>query len=157
VATGEGNWLATFVHEMGHVLQSIHETKWWKRYLDQPRNIFDPPSYENESEDTVKIMFWRSMKMEEECDKIALKMINQYDLDPLGYIDRKEYIQASNCYHASYYYFWKHRCFYDPKHTPYRHPELIKDFSDKIIMQSNHKFRSRPIMDDFFSKYRIPL
>jgi hypothetical protein len=156
VATGQGDWLSVFIHEVCHVIQSIYETEWWNKYWNNDMNIFEPSTYENEDEDTIRDFFFTTMKMEEECDKIALAIIDDFYMDP-RFLDREEYVQASNCYHASHYYFWSRRCFYDPKHTPYKHPELLQLFSNERITRSRYKFRPRPVMDEFFDKYSVPL
>ena len=65
-----------------------------------------------------------------DCENRAIQKIKKYKLK----IDPTTYIKRANCYVASYYHFYKGRCFYDPKNSPYRHDELIDLFpGDKVM------------------------
>jgi hypothetical protein len=153
VALRRPHWREVFLHEACHIDQYIDEDPLWTDSLLAEKNFTDVDLHTEEDSEEV---FFRTMLLEHDCDKRALTKIDSYRISE-NQISREAYIQAANCYHASYFYFWKYTCFYDTKHVPYNTQHLLDLFPKDRLLSPQTKWKERALLNDFFLKYSKPL
>jgi hypothetical protein len=90
-------WVSIFVHEYSHYTQWKEQCKIWVE-CDKMWDEVNLWEWLDEEVDYTKSQLRRmkisTQKLEQDCDKRAVKLIDQYNLP----IDKEEYIQASNAY-----------------------------------------------------------
>jgi hypothetical protein len=133
VCTKSDRFLEIFVHEASHLDQLLDKKSiWYHPHLKDGDDEFDIWNSLLRKRHPIKCKrAWKkTCELEIDCDKRAIKKIKKYNLS----ITLDKYIQEANCYHASYYYFYKYACFYSPNHIPYEEEWLNDMFpSDKIL------------------------
>lgn len=147
-AVNGGGWLKLLVHETCHLDQYIEGSVfWWNTYKDFA--LFDSTFLSYCSKKVVREAFQMAMATEVDCDLRALKKIKKYNLD----IDVTQYIQESNLYHQSYYYFHKYKCFYDDEKSPLNESGLISMFNGKRILTADEKWCEHKQLGEFLKQY----
>jgi hypothetical protein len=138
------DWMEIFVHESCHLDQYLEKSPLWNHPLVKDFNIFDADLLKH-CPDKAEKAFWVWCELEIDCDIRVLKKLKKYNLD----IDVKKYIQKSNCYHQSYYYFQKYSIFYDLDNIPYANEELYSTFSDKEMLSVEELWVENPVLEKF--------
>lgn len=159
--TKREDWLGILVHESCHMDQFLEKSKLWFTHNDimpdgEHANVWEP-EHRKRHPVIYKRAFTNITKLEIDCDNRAIYKIKQYKLDKTGDIDLKGYIQQANCYHASYYYFHKWSCFYDPKYVPYRQGDLYKLFPDDRICSFKEAWKPNKELGEYIKRYNKPL
>ena len=120
-------FLQTLVHEYGHFLQYINQVEVYKK-SDKAgviiENWFNGKDYDKK---TLKRAFLLVRAMERDCEKRALKIIDEFDLK----IDKKLYAKRANCYIYTHFLMEKTRKYGTYKKSPYFSKYVLK------IMRSN--------------------
>lgn len=153
VATKRPYWREVFLHESCHIDQFVEEEPLWHDPLLAEKSFVDLDLHTEEDSEDV---FYRTMLIEHDCDRRAIEKLKSYKISK-KHICPQGYIQAANCYHASYFYFWKYSCFYNPKHIPYHKQYLLDLFPDDQLLSPEEKWKEYPLLDNFFQKYSTPL
>jgi hypothetical protein len=148
-AAGHDRFLSIFVHEACHMDQYLEGCRAWKMIPDGI-DPFDRSTYD---EDESEGLFRKTMLLEHDCDERVLRRVEEYGLS----IDKDVYSAQSNVYHASYYYFWKYRCFYKPGKVPYWDDGLVGDFSGRGLMSPRMKWREWPKLGEFIRRHHVKL
>lgn len=148
------DWVDILVHESCHLDQFLDAPKIWNQ-----GNDVDIWSFEDslKSPRIWKRCWQQVCSTEINCDRRAVTKIRHYNLEKYLAHGLADYIQRSNCYHASYYYFWKYKCFYDPNKTPYDIEEIFSCFPDDRIMNRASVWKEHPILGEFLLDYNRPL
>ena len=123
------DWIEILVHETCHMDQYLEKSPLWFHEL-MDFDYWDKDLLKYVDKEIVLDAFKKITELEIDCDKRSLKKTKKYNLD----INIPRYIQRSNCYHQSYYYFHKFEIFYDLENPPYNDDELIESFDDKKIL-----------------------
>jgi hypothetical protein len=153
VSTAEHGWEDVFVHEAAHLDQYIEKNPLW---FDQHLQNHDPWDFSDRKDDKLsKRIFQTLLKLEIDCDLRAIEKIKKYKLENILSID--EYIQIANVYHASYYYFWKYKCYFHTDHTPHIKEHLLKEFSSKKIEGYKSSWKERVLLGKYLKKHHISL
>ena len=136
VAKQDKYFLQTLLHEYCHFLQWLHKTKIFKqsdKYCIIAEQWLNGKKY---SPKNVKKAFYWVRKMERECEQIAAKLIDKFDLP----IDKKTYIKQANCYIYTHYFMEEHRKFSSFTKSPFKSkrvqslmPSTFKALSHKTI------------------------
>jgi len=116
VAKKDKNFLETLLHEYCHFLQWRHKTKIFKhsdKYCTIVENWLNGKYY---SPTTVHKAFYWVRKMERECEQIAAKLIDRYELP----IDKNKYIKNANCYIYSHFFMEQHRKYSAFSRNPFK-------------------------------------
>ena len=120
-------FLQTLVHEYGHFLQYINQVEVYKK-SDKAgiivENWFNGKDYDKK---TLKRAFLLVRAMERDCEKRALKIIDEFNLK----IDKKLYAKRANCYIYTHFLMEKTRKYGTYKKSPYFSKYVLK------IMPSN--------------------
>ena len=120
-------FMQTLVHEYGHFLQYINKVQ---VYLKSDKagliveNWFNGKEYKKK---TLKRAFLLVRAMERDCEKRALRIIDQFNLK----IDKKLYAKRANCYIYTHFLMEKTRKYGTYKKSPYFSKYVLK------IMPSN--------------------
>ena len=120
-------FMQTLVHEYGHFLQYINRVQ---VYLKSDKagliveNWFNGKEYKKK---TLKRAFLLVRAMERDCEKRALRIIDQFNLK----IDKKLYAKRANCYIYTHFLMEKTRKYGTYKKSPYFSKYVLK------IMPSN--------------------
>ena len=127
IAGANQYFLQTLVHEYGHFLQYINQVEVYKK-SDKAgviiENWFNGKDYDKK---TLKRAFLLVRAMERDCEKRALKIIDEFDLK----IDKKLYAKRANCYIYTHFLMEKTRKYGTYKKSPYFSKYVLK------IMPSN--------------------
>jgi hypothetical protein len=109
--TSSTYWIGVLAHEYAHFLQCISENKYW---TDFQKKVADINNFDNifkrgknaELLNNKKRLNLSSsiIKMELDCDKAAIKLINKYKLP----VDKKEYSSKANIVLYKYLYWGKY-------------------------------------------------
>ena len=129
VAKQDPSFLETLLHEYCHYLQWIHKTKIFKnsdKYCTIVEKWLNGKYY---SKTKVKRAFYWVRRMERECEQIAAKLIDKYDLP----INKSKYIKNANCYIYSHFFMEKKRKYSAFKKSPFKNKLVQK------VMPSNFK------------------
>lgn len=120
-------FLQTLVHEYGHFLQYINKVQVYVK-SDKAgvivENWFNGKNYNKK---ILKRAFLLVRAMERDCEKRALKIIDDFDLK----IDKKLYAKRANCYIYTHFLMEKTRKYGTYKKSPYFSKYVLK------IMPSN--------------------
>ena len=131
-------WLGTLCHEACHMDQFLENEP---TYLSNYKNHASPAK-----------QMRATLAMELDCEERSINKIIRYGLP----IYLEEYYQMGNCYLASHYYFHKFKCFYHPKHSPYRNPELLAMFPDDQYLSFDELWRPNKKLGDFLKQWNKP-
>ena len=127
IAGANQYFLQTLVHEYGHFLQYINQVEVYKK-SDKAgiivENWFNGKDYDKK---TLKRAFLLVRAMERDCEKRALKIIDEFNLK----IDKKLYAKRANCYIYTHFLMEKTRKYGTYKKSPYFSKYVLK------IMPSN--------------------
>ena len=127
IAGNNQYFLQTLVHEYAHFLQYINSIKIYKK-SDKAglivENWFLGKNYDKK---TLKRAFLIVRSMERDCEKRAVKLIDEFNLQ----IDKKLYIKRAHCYIYSHFMMEKTRKYGTYKKSPYFSKNVLK------IMPSN--------------------
>lgn len=147
---------------MGWIEVLLHESCHLDQYLDQSKLWFDPLLLKYSIYDYKKCpvknrfdLFVKTTQLEIDCDIRALNKIKRYQLNRV--IPIREYINSANIYHASHYYFYKLKCFYDGVHSPFASSKIIKMFPSNRILSIEESWKERPILERYLKKYHATL
>lgn len=144
------NWLEILVHESCHMDQYLEESPLWFHDLHE-FNIWEVNKF---IESDIKLRAFKAVtELEIDCDKRSLKKIKKYNLD----IDIPKYIQKSNCYHQSYYYFHKFDIFYDFENIPFENKELIEMYDNKKILDIDEIWCESEKLEYFLVRNNVKL
>ena len=128
---GEG-FLSTLVHEYCHFLQYINDIKIYKK-SDKASAIVENwllgKDYDTQ---TLKRAFFLVRAMERDCEKRAMKLIDEFNLP----IDRKFYAKQANCYIYTHFLMEETRKYWMYKKSPYKSRIVMK------LMPSTMKVKS---------------
>jgi len=144
--------LDILVHESCHLDQYLEKSKHWFAKELSNSNIWDiewKQKYPRKYLNAIK----KTCELEIDCNIRSVKKIKKYNLD----IDINNYISSSNCYHASYYYFNKYNCFYDPDNNPYQSKQIINSFDNKKITDLKNIWKPHKILGEYLEKYHKKL
>jgi hypothetical protein len=145
------SWMEIFVHESCHVDQFVEKSPlWFHKYNDI--DIWDT-NIGKKHPNKYRWAFRKTAELEIDCNKRAVDKIINYKLD----IDLEQYIRKANCYHASYYYFHKYKCFYKIGSEPYRCPELYSTFENHKIHDIDKVWRPNTLLSNFILKNNTKL
>ncbi len=136
VAGKNRNWLATLVHEYGHLTQWVEQCKEWKAAEDID-NIDDWLNGKEIKNPRKALARTRDLELENE--KRSVKIIKDWDLP----IDIKDYTRRANAYVQFYNYIFYTRRWCTPKNSPYRNPKVYK------FMPSVFKMNYKKISDKY--------
>lgn len=127
IAGNNQYFLQTLVHEYAHFLQYLSKVKVYTK-SDKAglivENWFNGKNYDKK---TIKRAFLLIRAMERDCEKRALKLIDQFNLK----IDKKLYAKRANCYIYTHFLMEKTRKYGTYKKSPYFSKYVLK------IMPSN--------------------
>jgi hypothetical protein len=127
IAGANQYFLQTLVHEYGHFLQYINQVEVYKK-SDKAgvivENWFNGKDYDKK---ILKRAFLLVRAMERDCEKRALKIIDEFNLK----IDKKLYAKRANCYIYTHFLMEKTRKYGTYKKSPYFSKYVLK------IMPSN--------------------
>lgn len=152
--TKSARWLEILIHESCHMDQFLNKTKVWGNSFFDKVDMWKPADRKKHPI-LYKRAFQGATKLEIDCDRRSVKKIIKYGLDTE--IDLCEYYASANCYHASYFYFYKYGCFYDPNHIPYTNKELMQEFANDRILPFKEAWAENKPLDAFIKKYNKPL
>jgi hypothetical protein len=127
IAGANQYFLQTLVHEYGHFLQYINQVEVYKKSDEAGiivENWFNGKDYDKK---TLKRAFLLVRAMERDCEKRALKIIDEFNLK----IDKKLYAKRANCYIYTHFLMEKTRKYGTYKKSPYFSKYVLK------IMPSN--------------------
>ena len=134
IAGNNQHFFQTLVHEYAHFLQYINKIQVYTK-SDKAgiivENWFAGKNYDKK---TLKRAFLLVRAMERDCEKRAVKLIDQFNLK----IDKKLYVKRAHCYIYSHFMMEKTRKFYAFKKSPYRSSVVLKIMPSKINV-SSHK------------------
>ena len=152
VCTNTPDWLQSLVHEASHLDQFLEKDSVWHHphlainHWDIVEHVLHPKKWK---------WAWKiTCVLEIDCDSRAVDKINKYRLTD---INISEYIREANCYHASYYYFNKYKCFSHKDHNPFDIPEIIELFPDDRILSIDEAWKENKLLGEFIKKYNKPL
>ena len=129
VAKKDPNFLETLLHEYCHFLQWIHKTKIFKqsdKYCLIVEQWLNGKPY---SKKLVRRAFYWVRKMERECEQIAAKLIDRYELP----IDKERYIKNANCYIYAHFFMEQKRKYSAFTKNPFKNKSVQK------VMPTNFK------------------
>ncbi len=115
VAKNNPSFLETLLHEYCHYIQWVKKTKiftYSDKYCLVVEKWLNGKTYKSKQ---IKRAFYWVRKMERECEQIAAKLIDKYELP----IDKKKYIRNANCYIYSHFFMEYTRKYYAFKKNPY--------------------------------------
>ena len=105
--TSSTYWIGVLAHEYSHFLQCINESKYWDDFQIKVSNINNLNNLFKNSKSVQKIsksnrlkLSQSIIKMELDCDKSAIALINKYKLP----VDKKEYRSKANIVLYKYLY-----------------------------------------------------
>ena len=127
IAGKDPAFLQTLVHEYCHFLQYLKQLKVYKQSDNAGiivENWFLGKEYNKK---TLKKAFFKVRAMERDCEKRAVKLIDEFKLN----IDKKLYAKRANCYIYSHFIMEKTRKYAAYKKSPYYSKNVLK------IMPSN--------------------
>jgi hypothetical protein len=87
----------------------------------------------NFDQQKLRRSFFIIRAMERDCEKRAIKVIKQFNLQ----IDTKLYAKRANCYIYSHFLMEKTRKFYAYKKSPYRSPVVLKIMPSSMAVLSH--------------------
>lgn len=152
VCAGNDSWIETLLHESCHLDQWLENPS----AFTHPWSTLDCWTDWKLAKKHPKKYLWAFRHIcasEIDCDLRVLKKIQEYNLN----VDIGEYIRGANCYHASYYYFHKYRCFYDISHIPSNDIDLFYSFTDKKIQPLHKAWSEHKELGKFIKKYNTKL
>ena len=127
IAGNNQYFMQTLVHEYGHFLQYINKVQVYMK-SDKAglivENWFNGKNYDKK---TLKRAFLLVRAMERDCEKRALRIIDEFNLK----IDKKLYAKRANCYIYTHFLMEKTRKYGTYKKSPYFSKYVLK------IMPSN--------------------
>lgn len=129
VARQDPDFLQTLLHEYCHFLQWKHKTQIFKysdKYCTIVERWLQGKQYPKK---TVRRAFYWVRRMERECEQIAAKLIDKYDLP----INKPQYIKNANCYIYAHYFMETERKYCAFTESPFRNRTVQK------VMPSNFK------------------
>jgi Zn-dependent peptidase ImmA (M78 family) len=142
VAKNDPYFLETLLHEYCHYLQWIHKTKIFKRSDKYCTIVEQWLNGKHYSKNTVKRAFYWVRKMERECEQLAAKLIDKYELP----IDKERYIKNANCYIYAHYFMEIKRKYTAFKKNPFKNrkvqqvmPKNFKALSHQTIPKKVYK------------------
>jgi hypothetical protein len=127
VAGGNQYFLQTLVHEYAHFLQYLNKVCVYTKSEKASLIVEDWFNGKNFNPKTLKQAFLRVRAMERDCEKRALKLIDDFNLN----IDKKMYAKRANCYIYTHFLMEKTRKYSTYKKSPYFSKYVLK------IMPSN--------------------
>jgi len=133
VAGGNQYFLQTLVHEYAHFLQYLNQVQ---VYLASEKasliveNWFNGKNY---TEKTLKRAFLLVRAMERDCEKRALKLIDDFNLN----IDKKLYAKRANCYIYTHFLMEKTRKYQNYKKSPYFSKYVLKIMPSTMTVLSH--------------------
>lgn len=119
VAGQNRNWLATLVHEYGHLTQWLDQCKEWvaAEGIDNIDDWLNGKEIKNPRKALA-----RTRDLELENEKRSVRIIKEWNLP----IDIKDYTRRANAYVQFYNYIFYTRRWCTPKNSPYRNPKVYK-------------------------------
>ena len=119
VAGQKRNWLATLVHEYGHLTQWLEQCKEWvaAEGIDNIDDWLNGKEIKNPRKALA-----RTRDLELENEKRSVRIIKEWNLP----IDIKDYTRRANAYVQFYNYIFYTRRWCTPKNSPYRNPKVYK-------------------------------
>jgi len=127
IAGGNQYFLQTLVHEYAHFLQYINQIQVYQKSEKASLIVENWFNGQNFNSKILKKAFRLVRAMERDCEKRALKIIDDFDLN----IDKKLYAKRANCYIYTHYIMEKTRKYRSYKKSPYFSKYVLK------IMPSN--------------------
>ncbi len=105
--TSSNYWIGVLAHEYSHFLQCIYENEYWTDFQKKVSSIDDLNQVFKNSKSIKKLTKQNRLKlsdsiikMELDCDKSAINLINKYKLP----VDKKEYSSKANIILYKYLY-----------------------------------------------------
>jgi hypothetical protein len=105
--TSSNYWIGVLAHEFSHFLQCTSENKYWLNFQEEVSNINNLNNLFKNSKSIQKLtkktrikLSQSIIKMELDCDKSAIRLINKYKLP----VDKKEYSSKANIVLYKYLY-----------------------------------------------------
>ncbi|NBO36880.1 hypothetical protein EBU91_05040 [bacterium] len=148
VAKQDPHFLETLLHEYCHFLQWRQKTQIFKhsdKYCLIVERWLNGKHY---SKPLIKRAFYWVRKMERECEQIAAKLIDKYDLP----IDKSKYIKNANCYIYAHFFMEQKRKYTAFSKNPFTDksvqkimPNTFKVLSHKTIPKKVYNALSRCI------------
>jgi hypothetical protein len=134
------DWLHILVHEYAHFTQHIEDAPVWKNGYYKGKDV-NALAFEWEKDNKMEkrvatICISKSIDIELDCEKRALKLIKKYNLP----IDRVKYIQQANAYLYAYTYLLNNKKWL--RYT-YENKALYKEMPKTFRV--NHKKMSKKI------------
>ena len=100
-------WMGVLAHEYAHFLQCVNESEYWINFQDEVSTIRDLDVIFKNRKQKLKIskvkraqLIYHIIRMELDCDKMAIKLINKWKLP----VDKKEYACKANIVLYKYLY-----------------------------------------------------
>lgn len=146
-------WLRILVHESCHLDQMVEKSPLWLAINDEDDLWSAEWVDANKRNGKALKVFKQYCELEIDCDIRTANKIHKYNL-PIPLID---HIREANCYHASYYYFYKRKIFYSPKCPPYLNQDLCSHFPKDYMMTLEECWKPNKVLDKFFKEHSIPL
>ena len=129
------NFLETLVHEYSHFLQYINNSKIFHK-SDKAIIMVDSWFAGKEyPEEQLKRSFFIIRAMERDCEKRAVKLIDQFNLK----IDKKLYVKRAHCYIYSHFMMEKTRKYGTYRKSPYFSKYVLKIMPSNMAVLS-HRF-----------------
>jgi len=130
VAGKNTHWLATLIHEYGHLTQWVDQCKAWR----DAENIDNLDDWLNGKEiKNPRKALARTRDLELDNEKRSVKIIKEWKLP----IDIKDYTQRANAYINLYNRLLVTRCWPTLKNSPYKNPKIYKNMPK--VFRMNYK------------------
>lgn len=127
IAGNNQHFFQTLVHEYAHFLQYINKIRVYTKSNKAGIIIDNWFAGKNYNKKTLKRAFLLVRAMERDCEKRAVKLIDQFNLK----IDKKLYVKRAHCYIYSHFMMEKTRKYRTYRKSPYFSKYVLK------IMPSN--------------------
>jgi hypothetical protein len=127
------NFMETLVHEYSHFLQYINKSKIYNKSDKAILMVDEWFNGKDFDQQKLRKAFFIIRAMERDCEKRAIKVIKQFNLQ----IDTKLYAKRAHCYIYSHFLMEKTRKFYAYKKSPYRSSVVLKIMPSSMAVLSH--------------------
>lgn len=141
------DWFLLLLHEFCHAEQYVEKSPFYFD-LSISLDIFNPTYIQNLPSYLYEPACKAWLKMELDCNQRVLNKIKKYNLD----IDLNSFYKWANCYHQSYYYFYKLKKHYGDR-KPFEFKRVMNSMNSERLLDFDELWCENKNLENYFKKY----